>query len=48
MLICSFRKVKTSLGCAIYNGMSSLRETVSVTLGQNNQTTTTRCKTNCL
>ena len=33
-----FRKAKTSLGHAIHNGKSSVRETANVTLEQNNQT----------
>ena len=37
------------LGHAIQNGMSSLGEMVTVTLGQNNQTIqASKCKTNCL
>ena len=48
-MLSHFRKAKTLLGHAIHNGMSPLRETVILTLGQNNQTIhASQCKTHCL
>ena len=42
-------KLKTFLGHAIHNGMSPLRETVILMLGQNNQTIHgSQCETHCL
>ena len=44
----SSRIAKTSLGHDIHNGMSSLTETVILTLGQNNQTIhVSQCETHC-
>ena len=48
-MLSHFRKAKTLLGHAIHNGMSPLRETVILTLGQNNQTIhASQCETHCL